>query len=88
MTQARPAATCKTVGYMEVFRWFYNHVRNRGFQPSYREMMDRFGLSPNSVTLKMRTLEKHGYVGAYRGAKRCVPIYRKPDGSPFRGFKD
>lgn len=49
-------------------------VEERGFPPTFREIMSRFGIkSTNAVTCRLRGLERKGRV-KLRGLNRCIQI--------------
>jgi SOS-response transcriptional repressor LexA len=73
----------------EVFRFIYDTARDRGYQPSVRELMERFDwLSPRAVTAHLAALRRKGWVSPGAGKARNVVFLRRPGGSAFRGFAD
>ena len=53
-----------------ILRFILEVVLNEGYQPSYREIMDRFDIkSPNGVACHIRALKKKGYLGESRGSR-------------------
>lgn len=52
-----------TTKQREIFDFLCQHVRERGYPPSYEEIAERFGFaSPNAVTGHLKALEKKGYI--------------------------
>lgn len=74
---------------MAIFAFIYEHARDKGFQPTLRELGEHFGIrSPNGLMCHLRSLRKQGFIGEPEAGSRCIPIYKKPDGSPFTGFAE
>jgi SOS-response transcriptional repressor LexA len=72
----------------EIYSWIWWHTLDFGYQPSYREIMDAFGItSPNGVRQLMRVLAKKGFADPGGGQGRALRFVRTPDGEPFAGFK-
>lgn len=81
----------------EIFEFVYGHARDRGFQPSYDDIRDRFGIrSRNGVAAHVKALARKGWIEEPAGMgnnnvgaqTRAFRLLRKPDGSPFTGFAD
>jgi hypothetical protein len=99
-THARRAARAEVPGWgaasddlttrqRELYAWYYEQARDRGYQPSVREMGAAFGLtSPNGIHIHMRAWARKGYVAEPHGAKRALRFLRKPNGQKFDGFAD
>lgn len=75
---------------LEVFRLIYETARDRGYQPSIRDMMETFGFSPNGVMCHIKAMRRKGYLAPRNGDPVCraYVILRRPDGSPFTGFAE
>jgi DNA-binding CsgD family transcriptional regulator len=72
----------------EVYRWIYEQTRDRGIQPTYREIGIRFGIrSPNGVWCHLHPIALKGYVDFLPGRHGFL-FLRRPDGRPFLGFRD
>jgi repressor LexA len=53
----------------QILRYIAAHIDKYGYQPSIREIGDRFGIrSPNGVCQHIRRLEKKGII---RAADKC-----------------
>ena len=53
-----------------VLSFILEGVKSRGYQPSYREIMDRFNIrSPNGVACHIKALQKKGILGASHGSR-------------------
>lgn len=73
----------------ELHRYLYEETRANGYQPSYRETLERFGWSShNAVVNHLKALAKKGWITTSTGESRAIRFLRKPDGTPFEGFKD
>lgn len=73
---------------LEIFTLIYESARDKGFQPTIREMMPVFGIaSENGIHCHLKALAKRGYLRLEREA-RALRILRRPDGSRFEGFQD
>lgn len=76
---------------MAVFRFIYEHARDKGYQPSFRQIAAEFGFASysNSMTCHLVALAKKGFVtGDLHGKSRSIKFLRRPDGKPFTGFAD
>lgn len=78
---------------LEIFRLIYESARDRGYQPTVREIGKAFGIrSPNGIHCHTKALVRLGYLRRLNGsgthANRAWVILRRPDGSPFTGFED
>jgi repressor LexA len=57
----------------EILRFIAMHIDINGFQPSFREMMDRFKIrSPNGITAHLRALEKKGVIACNFQTSRAI----------------
>jgi repressor LexA len=57
----------------EILRFIAMHIDINGFQPSFREMMDRFKIrSPNGITAHLRALEKKGVIASNYQTSRAI----------------
>lgn len=77
----------------EIFRLIYETARDCGYQPTVREIGERFGIrSPNGVVCHTDVLVRRGYLARLNGsgthANRAWVILRRPDGSRFEGFAE
>lgn len=73
----------------EIFTLIYETARDRGSQPSIREIMTHFGMkSPNGVVGHLRLIAAKGYIARYFHKQYNLLILRRPDGSRFEGFQD
>lgn len=71
----------------DVYLFIYGTTRDKGYQPTYREMMAEFGWSAlNSVHGNIASLEKKGFLLGSGDHKRRIRFLRNPDGSKFVGF--
>lgn len=74
-----------TARQREIFLFIWDHTCREGFQPSYRDVMEHFGItSPNGVLVHIRAMARKGWVRP--GTMRSVRFLRQPDGREFRGF--
>lgn len=72
-----------------MFRLLYETVRDKGYQPSMRELMEVFNIkSPNGIAVQFKAMEKKGYLTRPHKKWAKLVILRRPDGSPFTGFQD
>jgi SOS-response transcriptional repressor LexA len=75
----------------QVFRLIYESARDRGYQPTLRELQAALGLaSLNGLVGHLVALDRKGWL-VYRqgqGGARCLTLLRKPNGEPFAGFCD
>lgn len=73
----------------EVFRFIYEHARDLGYAPSYREIAESFGTGdPANVRRMVVSMHKKGWLMEPDDKSRCFRFLRRPDGSPFTGFLD
>jgi SOS-response transcriptional repressor LexA len=73
----------------EIFAFIYETARDRGYQPTYRQLMEKFGiLSTNGISCHLKSLADKGWIEALDGEKRGIRFLRRPDGRPFTGFSD
>lgn len=57
----------------EILRYIAAHIDINGFQPSFREMMDRFKIrSPNGITAHLRALERKGIIASNYQTSRAI----------------
>jgi SOS-response transcriptional repressor LexA len=75
---------------MEIYTFIYEHARDRGFQPSYREIAVHFrGQSrPGVFVSAVRALAAKGWIDRDARTNRSFRFLRKPDGTKFAGFCD
>lgn len=77
---------------LRLFRMVYGSARDRGFQPSLREMAKASGCkNQNSVVGRIDTLISLGYIAIPPSSprqSRAWIILKRPDGSPFTGFAE
>jgi repressor LexA len=77
-----------------VFRFIYETARDRGYQPSFREIGERFGIGgTNGVMCHVTALARKGWIsprpaGHGSGPSRAIVFLRRPTGEPFCGFSD
>jgi repressor LexA len=72
----------------EIFAWIYEIVRDRGYQPTYRQLMEKFGIqSTNGITCHLKSIADKGWIDL-GGEKRGIRFLKRPDGRPFTGFAD
>lgn len=63
-----------------------NHVEEKGFPPTLRELGDSFGIaSTNGVRYHLRILEKKGYLKHKKGSRRGIRLLNPDGSSPFQG---
>lgn len=74
----------------QILHYIYAHARERGYQPSYREMCEVFGIgSPNAMRGVVVALIRKGWISLSGHESRAVRFLRRPhDGGEFRGFID
>lgn len=78
-----------TAKQMAVLRFIYETARDRGYQPSYREIAKHLGASsPNAVAALAKPLVRREWLAFGESRSRSFVILRRPDGAPFRGFSD
>jgi SOS-response transcriptional repressor LexA len=77
-----------TTRQREVYAWMFESTCERGYQPSFRETMDRFGItSTHWLSCLLWSLRQKGWIGVrHPGQSRCLVFLRTPDGGEFRGF--
>lgn len=70
-----------------VFDFIVKCVRERGFGPTVRELMEEFGFrSPRTAFLYLRVLEDKGYIRVHRGKARGLEVLvRRGQGIPLLG---
>jgi SOS-response transcriptional repressor LexA len=76
---------------LEIFTFIYEHARDNGFQPSYREIGERFGIrSPNGMKEHLRLIRRKGYLALPKSfhQARAVVFLKRPDGTAFHGFSE
>ena len=57
----------------EILRYVANHVELNGFQPSFREMMDRFKIrSLNGITCHLKAMERKGVIQCNFNTSRAI----------------
>ena len=57
----------------EILRFIANHVELNGFQPSFREMMDRFKIrSLNGITCHLKAMERKGVIQCNFNTSRAI----------------
>ncbi len=57
----------------EILRYIANHVELNGFQPSFREMMDRFKIrSLNGITCHLKAMERKGVIQCNFNTSRAI----------------
>lgn len=57
----------------EILRFIATHIDINGFQPSFREMMDRFKIrSPNGITYHLKALERKGVIQCNFNTSRAI----------------
>lgn len=78
-----------------IFRYLYEQTRDTGIQPSFRDLMTRFGIrSPHGIKCHLEALEAKGWLGvvAREGRSgvrsRSLKFLRTPSGAKFSGFLD
>lgn len=73
----------------DVFLWIYEFTRDRGYQPSFRDVSREFRFrSTNSVRYHLDVLAHKGWIEPVDFGNRCIRFLFRPDGSPFCGFSD
>ena len=77
-----------------LFEFLFEETRRLGFQPSLRQLAAFLGSSnSNAAITHLEALHKKGWIrhepGGGKGSApaRCIEILRRPDGSPFDGFR-
>jgi len=70
-----------------IFRFIFDWTCDRGYQPSYQEVMSQFGFSsPNAVRIHVKAMERKGWLHSSGNEMRCIRFLRTPVGRPFKGF--
>jgi SOS-response transcriptional repressor LexA len=73
----------------DVLGFIYSTARDRGYQPSFVEIMEHLGTdSPSGLQGHFKYLARKGWVRVVKDRPRAAEILRRPDGTPFRGFSD
>jgi SOS-response transcriptional repressor LexA len=78
-----------TARQRDILEFIYQCVRERGYQPTMREVAARFGMRTLGSTGPMSAYEalaRKGYVARPMKGWAGVRLLRLTDGSPFRGF--
>lgn len=71
----------------EIFVAIYESARDKGFQPSIRELCDLTGIrSTNGIVGHLNGLERKGWIDNGGMGSRCIRMMRNLDGTPFDGF--
>lgn len=74
---------------MEIFTFIYEYARGHGYQPSWREINEHFGISsPNGLLGSIRSLAAKGWVEPQSCTARAIRFLKRPDGAKFEGFQD
>lgn len=74
---------------MEVFTFIYECARDRGCQPTYRDISLHFGGKNASAFIwAIRALSDRGWLRMIGGGRHGVVFLRKPNGEKFDGFAD
>lgn len=69
---ARPPLSVRQT---ELFSYIVHYLKERGFQPSHKEMMEHLGVtSPNAVQCILKAIEKKGYIERQIGMTRALKI--------------
>ena len=70
-----------------IFRFIFDWTCDKGYQPSYQEIMNHFGFSsPNAVRIHVKAMERKGWLHSSGNEMRCIRFLRTPAGMPFKGF--
>src|SRR3954453_23824340 len=70
-----------------IFPFIFDWTCDRGYQPSYQEVMSQFGFSsPNAVRIHVKAMERKGWLHSSGNEMRCIRFLRTPVGRPFKGF--
>jgi SOS-response transcriptional repressor LexA len=70
-----------------IFRFIFDWTCDKGYQPSYQEVMSHFRFSsPNAVRIHVKAMERKGWLLSSGNEMRCIRFLRTPSGMPFRGF--
>jgi SOS-response transcriptional repressor LexA len=83
-----------TARNLAVYKMVYEFTRDNGYQPTYREIAQMLGsTNQNMVFSQLVRLERFGYLctpqsRSNRMRQYGIQFLKKPDGSPFKGFKD
>jgi len=66
-----------TLAQRRLLNFLWERKQLRMPMPTHREMADEFGwASSNSATVKLRVLEKKGYIRTKPGAVRAIEVLR------------
>lgn len=72
-----------------ILKYIYETARDRGYQPSFREVVKVFGFSgTHAVTCHLKRLERRGWIRLGACRSRRVEFLRTPSGALFTGFAD
>jgi SOS-response transcriptional repressor LexA len=85
-----PGSDFLTDRQREVYEWIFGFTRRHGYQPTLRDISEHFGFSHQSAAQSyVNALRRKGWVGANPGGEslRAIAFLRRPDGTPFRGFR-
>ncbi len=65
----------------DLLRFIENHLKERGYQPSIREMADHMGIrSTNGVNDHLKALERKGYIKRHMDSKsRAITLVERPE---------
>ena len=87
MAIASTEATELTDRQRAIFTMIYESARDKGYQPTVREIMAEFDIKgPNAVICHFVALTKKGWVKRSNSRTRSLEILRNLDGSKFCGF--
>jgi repressor LexA len=93
-SRSRIAVTATSPGELTphqyaAFRLIYESARDKGYQPSIRELMRRLNInSPNGITGHLCALRRKGWLRGGKARSRAIRLLRRLDDSPFEGFAD
>lgn len=63
----------------DILRYIIRFNERKGFQPTYREIMEHFGISSfNGVSCHFKALEKKGYIKRSPKLARSLQILKEP----------
>src|SRR5215213_3478956 len=69
------------------YTWVFRFTCQRGYQPSYAQIMARFGFkTASAVGLLLRRIARGGWVAVRSKDARALRFRVCPDGRPFAGF--
>ena len=88
MTHATQYRERLTSRQREVFLLIYASARDRGFQPSTRDLCDALSVTINAVSGFLQGLQNKGWIERGDGHSRAVKLLKRPDGTAFDGFLD